>query len=229
MSQPSRSGYVSLEEPPPPSRWSPGWPCAVISVILVLSLFFGQVSPGPQRLLERPPGRAAPPATEGAAGYIVIIRHGEKDVDLSSNSLNRIGWERSLWLVEWVNRTLPKLTNNTPVTKLLTSIPQPDGLHVRPIQTITPLSIELNLPIQPCPTAQCSFEHSIKHVTQKGGTVLVCWQHEDVQQMMALFGFAVPEWSDLDYETVYVIDWTKRTFRRHEEGFTIGRRRAAHR
>lgn len=63
------------------------------------SLFFGQVSPGPQRLLERPPGRAAPPATEG---YIVIIRHGEKDVDLSSNSLNRIGWERSLWLVEWV-------------------------------------------------------------------------------------------------------------------------------
>eukprot|EP00668_Euglena_longa_P005783 GGOE01006824.1.p1 GENE.GGOE01006824.1~~GGOE01006824.1.p1 ORF type:complete len:202 (+),score=25.83 GGOE01006824.1:111-716(+) len=182
-------------------------------------LLFGQVNTGPPRLLE---GQL--PVRETVGGYVVIIRHGEKDVDLSSNSLNQLGWERSLWLVEWVNRTLPRFTNGTPVTKLLTSIPQPDGLHVRPIQTITPLSIELNLPIQPCPDARCSFDHSVKHLTQRGGTVLVCWQHEDVKDMMALFGFDVPDWSDLDYETVYIIDWAKRSFQRHEEGFARRRR-----
>ena len=151
--------------------------------------------------------------------YIVIIRHGEKPKDLSLNSLNALGWERSHWLADWVIQTLPRFTEGIPITRLITAIPWPNGMHVRPIQTITPLSIKSGLAIQPCRDARAAYRRAVEEAEHQNGTVLVCWQHEDVQEMMKYFGFEVPFWSDDEYNRFYVINWRNRTFVEYREPF----------
>uniref|UniRef100_A0A7S1IKD0 Phosphoglycerate mutase family protein n=1 Tax=Eutreptiella gymnastica TaxID=73025 RepID=A0A7S1IKD0_9EUGL len=151
--------------------------------------------------------------------YIVILRHGEKPVDLELNSLSRRGWERSHWLVNWVQHTLPKHTRGSQVSTIMTSMPNVDGLHVRPVQTITPLSVALQMPIVVRPTAFSAANKARRILEEEEGIVLICWQHEDVREMMGYFGFQVPEWSDDDYETVYIIDWNGRRFKRIVEGY----------
>jgi len=98
-------------------------------------------------------------------------------------------------------------------------MPNPDGVHVRPLQSITPLSIAYDIPIQLFGDASQLHASTVRELRHRSGTILVSWQHEDVQQMMGYFGFDIPPWPDGDYDTVYVINWDRRTFSTYRQGF----------
>eukprot|EP00906_Rhabdomonas_costata_P029964 RCo042321 len=153
-------------------------------------------------------GHHAPPSAAGGASrrFIVVLRHGEKPVDNTTNSLSPLGLARSEWMVRWADTELPEWVDGVRVTAVVTALPWLTGEHVRPLQTVTPLSVALGLPILLADNPGMAASIALSTTAKNNSCALVCWQHEDMQLLLQAMGHTVPEWDDLDFDLVYLLN-----------------------
>jgi hypothetical protein len=154
---------------------------------------------GPASIAQTP----QPPAT------ILLIRHAEKLTD-GRMDLSPVGFERA--------KLLPQLFGG-PTTAAPHNLPRPDFLfatHVskksnRPVETITPLSQALQLPIS-SDFADDDFA-SLAKLLLGGGfagkVVLVAWHHGKLPEFAAALGVGPqpPRWPDTQFDRVWRIDY----------------------
>ena len=154
---------------------------------------------------------------------IMLIRHGEKslgppplgvkeDGTECPHSLTPQGWQRAGALVGFFqNPTLSAIL--TPV-HIYASPPAKDAdsptaadidKSHRPVQTVTPLSRKLQLPLDQRFTVgeEAALATDIK---TQAGTVLVSWEHKHIPLIAGVFNANVPpKWPDR-FDLVWVLD-----------------------
>jgi hypothetical protein len=139
---------------------------------------------------------------------VILIRHGEKpDV---GNELNAQGWRRA--------RALPKLfTGDTPFTKFGSPVaiyamaPKDEDGSLRPIQTVTPLSQQIGVPIRSqFKKKQISdMVNEIKITSAYDGkTVLICWEHKVIPIIAQAFDQDAPDSWGKSFDRAWVITFT---------------------
>lgn len=139
-----------------------------------------------------------------APKYIFVIRHGEKTeknqvVDFEqwhlpkSKPLDARGWQRAFALAPHFTKQ-PQFTKYGKIVALFAPKPNKDYESVRPIQTITPLSHVLNMPIQHHYGLEdvCLFvKHIMTEPAYNGKTILIAYEHHHIPGLgAALQGYA---------------------------------------
>jgi len=154
---------------------------------------------------------------------IMFIRHGEKslgppplgvkeDVTECKHSLIPQGWERAGALIGFfVN---PNRSEIATPTYIYAAPPDgeadsPTALDIdrshRPVQTVTPLSRKLQLPLDERFTV--GQEPAIAaDIKSRSGVVLVSWEHKHIPLIASVFNSTVPDkWPDR-FDLVWVLD-----------------------
>jgi broad specificity phosphatase PhoE len=154
---------------------------------------------------------------------IMFIRHGEKslgaapfgvkeDGTQSQHSLTPQGWQRAGALAAFF--TKPVRDEISRPTHLYAAPPDQnadsptagdiDKSH-RPVQTVTPLSRKLPMPIDQRFTVGQESEIAAD-IKQRDGVVLVSWEHRHIPLIAGVFNSNVPDkWPDR-YDLVWVLD-----------------------
>jgi hypothetical protein len=154
------------------------------------------------------------PSIFAAPAEIVIIRHGEKPE--SGNELNERGRKRALELIDFFRKDQRVLQFGTPVA-IYAAKPSSSSGSVRSIQTVTPTANELGLPVIHTYTKKKvkSLIHEImKTKAYDGKTVLICWQHDAILDIIREMGVATPpapaKWPGRIYDWAIIIDLDRR-------------------
>jgi len=137
---------------------------------------------------------------------IVLIRHGEKTH--GSPHLSRAGWERA--------RRLPRLLNRTALMRfgepvaLYAAAPKHRGSSVRSMETLEYLATELHLPIiadYPKKRFADMVDEIMNTPAYDGRTVLICWEHKLLSDIVALLGVRVDaEYPRGVFDRIWVVD-----------------------
>jgi len=179
---------MTPDNPAPTRRWRSRL-LTLLKVALVLSFVpgaFGQ--------------SAQPPAT------VLLIRHAEKLTD-GQMDLSPVGFERA--------KVIPRLFGGAAPHNL----PRPDFLfatHVskksnRPVETITPLSAALKLPIDStyADDDYASLAKLLLSGKYAGKVVLVAWHHGKLAEFAESLGISPKPaaWPDTQFDRVWRIDY----------------------
>lgn len=167
-------------------------------------LFLGLHAGMPAGVLAQADGVPKPPAT------ILLIRHAEKLTD-GRMDLSTVGFERA--------KVIPLMFAGGGQATASQRLPRPDFLfatHVsthsnRPVETITPLSEALGLPVSH-EVADKDFPVLAKELLSgkyAGKVVLVAWHHGSLPQFARALGAVPPydPWPDTQFDRVWRIDY----------------------
>jgi hypothetical protein len=140
---------------------------------------------------------------------IIVIRHAEKPKDHDEQHLSDAGRERSERLVDFVNNNKELTKYGLPIA-LLASRQTKDGAGQRPAETLEPLAKQLKISIQS--PYQSAHAEALAHMilTSKdyeGKTIMVCWTHEHIPQLIEALGVNPPpkKLPDYIYDRVYIV------------------------
>ena len=137
---------------------------------------------------------------------VYIIRHGEKPPDKENSDLTEVGFRRAAAIPSLFLQQSPRL-------------PRPEVLFAtarskhsnRPVETITPLSTALHLPIHN-DYEDADFAALAREVLSgryAGKVVLICWHHGEIPHLTAALG--VPntpkKWDDKVFDQIWKIEW----------------------
>jgi len=140
--------------------------------------------------------------SQSEALTVVIIRHGEKN-DATGN-LSCKGLHRAMLLPPVINGKFRQLSGiYAPSISTGKST-----AHARMFQTVTPLAIQDNLPINSKYDVSATAE--IAHeVMKKTGVVLLVWEHENIPAIAAALGVKGDQlhWKDKDFDSIWVITY----------------------
>ena len=167
-------------------------------------------------LLATLPGSAQAPSSE----TIVLLRHGEKPFgglgQLTCKGLNRALALPSVLIGRYGKPDLLYAPN--PSQQVNDGKAVPTYSYVRPLATIEPTAIRLAMPVN----TQIGFlqiDELQKELLQPAyahSLIFVAWEHEKLRdfavQMLTSYGTnpaQVPEWTNDDYETIYVFHITR--------------------
>lgn len=158
-------------------------------------------------LLPLPPSQSPVPRP----GQIVLIRHAEKPDDARDPHLSPAGVKRAERLVSFM-KSNPTMTRfGLPVAVFATRTTKHDNGQ-RTQETVAPLARALNLPVQ-TPVLGKDYAALAKLILANpafaGKTVLICWNHEELPQLVAALGVTPepPKWKGGVYDLVYVITY----------------------
>ena len=134
---------------------------------------------------------------------VLIVRHAEKpDV---GRELNARGEQRAAAYADYF--TPLKLDGQTLTPQRLIATAD-SAESIRPRQTLIPLSLRLQLPIeQPCANSKVDKLVSLLREKNQAKTLLIAWHHGHINKLIAAFGgdgpalIGVPKWP------VDVYDW----------------------
>ncbi len=140
---------------------------------------------------------------------ILLIRHAERPDDDSDPHLTLRGWERAMALVPFLTQTREFLTNGLPVALFATRITSNDRGH-RTQETLAPLARELKLPVQADYRGkdyELLAERLLGDPALRGKTVVVCWVHDSIPELVAALGVRSPpsRWKGSVYDRVFLI------------------------
>lgn len=159
---------------------------------------------------------------------ILIIRHAEKPVPNGASGVNESGasdrrsltpkgWQRA---GSWAELFVPSLGSAS-------RLPRPDFIFAsepsghqdnddvtgsksrRPVETVTPLALKLDKPIDQCFTkgGEANLANTL---SQAIGVCLVCWQHEDIARIATAIAPDVQgipaDWPDDRFNVAYRLD-----------------------
>jgi hypothetical protein len=143
---------------------------------------------------------------------VFIIRHAEKPLgDEKLPDLTPTGYKRA--------QALPWLFLQEPGSTQLPRLPRPSAIFAtatskhsnRPIETVTPLSQALHLPIDH------DFEDRETSAVAKevlsgkyaGKVVLICWHHGEMPHLAEAFGVtnAPSKWNDTVFDQIWMLEW----------------------
>ena len=147
-------------------------------------------------------GSLLPAFSQSETLTVVIIRHGEKN-DATGN-LSCQGLNRSLLLPKVLNAKFHQFSY---LYVPSASIGKSTG-HARMYQTVTPLAIKDNLPVNSKYAVNAVAEVA-QDVMKKTGTVLLTWEHEAIDDIAAALGVKDDHlhWADKDYDSIWIITW----------------------
>jgi hypothetical protein len=113
------------------------------------------------------------------------MRHAEKTDDPTDPNLSQAGARRATRLAAWVPNTFGKIDFIFATAKSKHS--------VRPIETVTPLSKKINVPID-SDYADQDYGALARHIMTKrryrGAQTLICWHHGNIPPLMRSLGAA---------------------------------------
>ncbi|CBS91075.1 hypothetical protein [Azospirillum lipoferum] len=146
-------------------------------------------------------------APNPAPNTVLLIRHGEKPDDDTDPNLSAKGWQRACS----ITKTLPDLvpTGVPAISAVVATAPSPHS--VRPIETVTPISL-----IRALPLAHTIADDDVAQVPAllsgapyTGATVLICWHHGKLPELALALGAPadqVPKkWEGDDFHTVWIL------------------------
>lgn len=146
---------------------------------------------------------------------LVFIRHAERPE--TGNNLTCKGFNRSLQLPSVLYKKFGK-PSGIYVTALNMG---EETKRARMFQTITPFAVKYNLNIN---TAydEGDYKHVGKALLKKKGTIIIVWEHNDIQDIVNYLGVkpSVKEWPDNDYDSIWIVTFNKgnAVFKRDKEG-----------
>ena len=142
---------------------------------------------------------------------IILIRHADEPDDPNDPHLSRAGVQRAEELVTFITTDSAMTRNGLPVAVFATRTTK-HGNAVRTQETVAPLARALKLPVQ-TPFLSEDYAALAKRILKEPGyagkTVLVCWNHEEIPQLVKALGVR-PEprkWKDSVYDLVYIITY----------------------
>ena len=140
---------------------------------------------------------------------VLLIRHAEKPEDDDDPHLALRGQERAMALVPFLTGSREFLTNGLPVALFATRITANDRGY-RTQETLAPLARELKLPVLADYRGKDYLllaEHLLSDPTLRGKTVVVCWVHESIPELVAALGVRSPpaRWKGNVYDRVLLI------------------------
>ena len=176
----------------------------------------------------------APAAVDAASvETIVFIRHGEKPDD-DKGQLNCQGLNRSLALPDVLIGKYGKADYIfAPNTAKRTDKAGAAFPYIRPLATIEPTAIRLDLPVETRFAFDdiASFEEEVSTAPYRRATIFVAWEHHLLDEMVKHFMVSlggdphqVPEWHGDDFDSIFVLrirtDHSRRTvaFCHEQEG-----------
>ena len=180
-------------------------------------------------------GPAAAPAAADAVSVetVVFIRHGEKPAD-DKGQLNCRGLNRALALPDVLIGKYGRADFIfAPSTTKRSGKDGPAFSYVRPLATIEPTAIRLDLPVETRFAFDdiASLEEEISTVPYRRATIFVAWEHHLLDEMVKHFMVSlggdphqVPDWPGDDFDSIFVLhirtDRGKRTvaFSHEQEG-----------
>ena len=180
-------------------------------------------------------GSAAAPVAADTVSVetIVFIRHGEKPDD-DKGQLNCQGLNRALALPDVLIGKYGKADFIfAPSTTKRSGKEGPVFSYVRPLATIEPTAIRLDLPVETRFAFDdiASLEEEISTVAYRRATIFVAWEHHLLDEMVRHFMVSlggdphqVPDWHGDDFDSIFVLrirtDHGKRTiaFSHEQEG-----------
>ena len=159
------------------------------------------------------------------AKKIMILRHAEKpddngtpygvnaDGEQDEESLTTRGWQRAGALVALFDPARGPL-QSAELEKpdvLFAAVVAPHAQSERPTETITPLSQRLDISLNVSGEYTKGQEADVaKAALASQGTVLICWQHEDIPAIAGniplLNGLVPQEWPGDRFDLVWVFD-----------------------
>ncbi|MES1260019.1 MAG: histidine phosphatase family protein [Gemmatimonadota bacterium] len=151
---------------------------------------------------------------ETGPAHIILIRHGEKPADPADPHLAPAGVVRSQALVSFITTDPAMVGLGTPAAIFATRTTKDDNGQ-RTQETVAPLARALKLPVQ-VPYLGKDFASLARDILSSpalaGKTVLICWNHEFIPQLVAALGARppAPKWKGSVFDAVYVITYHKR-------------------
>lgn len=130
---------------------------------------------------------------------IVIIRHAEKPEN--GDNLSCQGLNRAMQLPDLLDKKF-KIPEQTYVPALDCG---KSTTHSRMFQTVTPFAVKHNLQINSKFDAN-DFSQIVPDVFQHKGTVLMVWEHSEIQHLAQALGASkAKEWDKLDFDSIWII------------------------
>mmetsp|Transcript_12386 Transcript_12386/g.16689 ORF Transcript_12386/g.16689 Transcript_12386/m.16689 type:complete len:288 (-) Transcript_12386:191-1054(-) len=155
---------------------------------------------------------------------LLFIRHCDKDDDGSRRHCSAKGFRRAEWLPTLF---LGPDARFSPPDHIIARRPTPKHYVRRSIETVTPLSKEIGIPINTnYSSSQVEpFVHYLEDLVHSpdlcGETILVCWKHEQIPDIIHQLGFRVPKhtkyhkkhgfmkWKDSDFDSLVDLQFTR--------------------
>ena len=130
---------------------------------------------------------------------LVFIRHGEKP--LKGDNLTCQGLNRALLLPDLINKKF-----GVPSFLFVPGLALGESTkHARMFQTITPVAIKYNLPINSSHTEKDSTGIA-QDLKSKNGTVLIVWEHKAIKSIIHALGISDNLiWPDDDYDSIWIV------------------------
>jgi len=151
-------------------------------------------------------GAPAPPPAQ-----IILIRHADEPDDPTNPHLSPAGVRRAEDLVSFITNDSAMTRFGLPVAVFATRTTK-HGNGQRTQETVAPLAGRLELPVQ-TPFLSEDFAALAKRILRNpayaGKTVLICWNHEEIPQLVAALGVRPkpPKWKNSVYDRVYIITY----------------------
>lgn len=129
-------------------------------------------------------------AATAQPAQIILLRHAEKPADAADIHLSERGQQRAQALAGWATNSPAWKTNDRPVA-VFACRPTPKASSLRAIETITPLALQLQLPVQTpfsAKNAAALTRQILDDPALKGKTVAICWVRDELPQLAKAFG-----------------------------------------
>ena len=142
---------------------------------------------------------------------IILIRHAEKPSKASNPHLSRAGVQRAERLVSYITTDPAMLKLGSPVAIFATHATK-DENGQRTGETVAPLARALRLTVQ-MPFLGKDYAKLARRILKDpalaGKTVLICWNHEEIPQLVGALGVTpIPsKWKGSVFDAVYIITY----------------------
>ncbi len=148
---------------------------------------------------------------DAAPAQIIFLRHAEKP-DVGAE-LNERGRERAAALVKLFTQDT-RVLEHGPAAAIFAMRPHAKKGSVRAIQTMEPTARALGISSDTRLTRD-EFAPLVRAVMSStafdGKTVIVCWEHDAIPELMKAFGWkdGPTSWSGKSYDRLWVLDFEK--------------------
>lgn len=147
-------------------------------------------------------GSLTPAFSQSESLTVVIIRHGEKNE--ATGNLSCQGLHRALSIPS----VLKGKFHSFSYAYVPTVTPGKTTDHARMFQTVTPLAVQNNLPVN-SKYAVAAAADLAQDVMKRSGVVLLVWEHENIPDIAAALGVKDDHlhWGDKDFDSIWVITY----------------------
>jgi hypothetical protein len=140
---------------------------------------------------------------------VILLSHAEKPP--TGSELNEAGNQRATALAG-LFQTDPRVRAHGPVAAIFAMEPPDANGSVRPIRTMAPTAAALHLPIDTRfkrEEVKALAKAIRKDKTLEGKTVVICWEHKMIPEIVAALGWSNPpaQWRDGVYDRLWVLDF----------------------